>query len=150
VEFCKAAKDHKVTVEVESFHTGAFYNLRYVAEQELLPPPVWTTFFLGWPGGTWTPPTPQGLAFMAENVPFRVNWNTSVMDPSTHWQILTLAVTMGGHVRVGWEDNPYVAPGKYATHCHELVDKIVRIAGEMGRGVATPAEARKIIFGKER
>jgi 3-keto-5-aminohexanoate cleavage enzyme len=149
VEFCNAARDHGVKVEVESFHTGAYYNLRYIAQKDLLPAPVWTTLFLGWPGGTWTPPTPQGLVFMAENLPFQLNWNVSVMDPPTHWQILSLAITMGGHVRVGWEDNPYLAPGKYATHCRELVDKIVRIAKDMGREVATPAEAREIIFGKK-
>ena len=145
IEFCKAAGNHGVKVEVESFHTGAFYNMRYVAKQGLLPPPIWTTFFLGWPGGTWTPPTPQGLVFMAENLPFAANWNVSVMDPSAQWQILSLAITMGGHVRVGWEDNPYLAPGQYAEHCDELVRKIVRVAKEMGREIATPEEARQII-----
>jgi 3-keto-5-aminohexanoate cleavage enzyme len=151
VEFAQAAHDHGVKVEVESFHTGAFYNMRYVKKNGTLPDPIWTTLFLGWPGGTWTPPTPQGLIFMVENLPkeLKVNWNTSVMDPPTHWQVLTQAINMGGHVRVGWEDNPYLASGVYAKHCHELVDKIVRIAHEMGREVATPDEARQIIFGKK-
>jgi 3-keto-5-aminohexanoate cleavage enzyme len=151
VEFAQAAHDHGVKVEVESFHTGAFYNMRYVKKNGTLPEPIWTTLFLGWPGGTWTPPTPQGLIFMVENLPkeLKVNWNTSVMDPPTHWQVLTQAINMGGHVRVGWEDDPYLASGVYAKHCHELVDKIVRIAHEMGREVATPDEARQIIFGKK-
>ncbi|MEJ2558494.1 MAG: 3-keto-5-aminohexanoate cleavage protein [Anaerolineae bacterium] len=151
VEFAQAAHDHGVKVEVESFHTGAFYNMRYVKKNGILPEPIWTTLFLGWPGGTWTPPTPQGLIFMVENLPkeLKVNWNTSVMDPPTHWQVLTHAINMGGHVRVGWEDNPYLASGVYAKHCHELVDKIVRIAHEMGREIATPDEARQIIFGKK-
>ena len=147
VEFCTVANDRKVKVEVESFHTGAYYNMRYVTERGLLPRPIWTTLFLGWPGGTWTPPTPQGLVFMAENLPYPVNWNVSVMDPATHWQILSLAITIGGHVRVGWEDNPYLGTGAYAKRCHELVDKIVRIARELGRQVASPDEARAIIFG---
>jgi 3-keto-5-aminohexanoate cleavage enzyme len=149
VEFCEAAREHGVKVEVESFHTGAFYNMRYVAKQNLLARPIWTTLFLGWPGGTWTPPTPQGLIFMVDNVPLGANWNVSVMDPSTQWQVLTLAIMMGGHVRVGWEDNPYVSPGKYGQHCREFVDKIVRIARELGRDVATPDEARRIIFGEK-
>lgn len=148
IEFCTAANDRKVKVEVESFHTGAYYNMRYVTERGLLPKPIWTTLFLGWPGGTWTPPTPQGLVFMVENLPYPVNWNVSVMDPATHWQILSLAITMGGHVRVGWEDNPYLSNRAYAKRCHELVDKIVRIARELGRQVAGPDEARAIIFGK--
>jgi uncharacterized protein (DUF849 family) len=47
------------------------------------------------------------------------------MDPATQWQILTLAVMTGGHVRVGWEDNPYGAGGA-GEEQRELVDKIVR------------------------
>ena len=74
-----------------------------------------------------------------------INWNTSVMDPPTQWQILTLAIIMGGHVRVGWEDNPYLEDGTRAATNALLVEKIVRIAREQGREVATPAEARKII-----
>lgn len=152
IEFCQAAYEHGVKVEVESFSTGAFYNLRYVSKRVPLPRPIWTTLFLGWPGGQWTPPTPQGLIFMVDNLPKMdggINWNVSCMDVEQHWQVLTLAINMGGHVRVGWEDNPYVRPGVFAKHCHELVDKIVRIAHEMGREVATPDEARAIIFGKK-
>jgi 3-keto-5-aminohexanoate cleavage enzyme len=150
LEFAAAAHERGVKVEVESFQTGAFYNMRYVHKNGILPEPIWTTLFLGWPGGTWTPPTPQGVIFMVENLPkeLKVNWNTSVMDPPTHWHILTQAISMGGHVRVGWEDNPYLAPGVYAEHCYELVDKIVRIAHELGREVATPEEARQIILGR--
>jgi len=152
VEFCKIADDHGVKVEVESFSTGAYYDMRYVAKRAPLPGPIWTTLFLGWPGGQWTPPTPQGLVFMVENLPqmkVGLNWNVSCMDVDQHWQVLTQAINMGGHVRVGWEDNPYVTPGVFAKHSHELVDKIVRISHEMGREVATPEEARKIIFGKK-
>jgi len=148
IEFCEAANAHKVKVEVESFHTGAYYNMRYVVKRGLLADPIWTTLFLGWPGGTWTPPTPHGLNFMVDNLPFPLNWNVSVMDPPTQWKVLAQAISMGGHVRVGWEDNPYVAEGVYAKHCHELVDKVVRIAKELGRAIATPDEARAIIFGK--
>jgi 3-keto-5-aminohexanoate cleavage enzyme len=48
-------------------------------------------------------------------------------------------------VRVGMEDNPFVGPGQYARSNAELVDKIVRIASELGREIASPAEARHII-----
>jgi len=69
-----------------------------------------------------------------------------VMDPPTQWKILSLAVQMGGHVRVGWEDNPYLdEKGTWATSNAQLVEKIVRIARELGREVASPAEARQIL-----
>jgi 3-keto-5-aminohexanoate cleavage enzyme len=145
--YSRAAMEKGVKVEVESFHPGAFWNMEFVARQGLLPEPIYTTLFLGWPGGCWTPPTPKALIYMVDHLPKdrAINWNTSVMDPPTQWQILTQAIIMGGHVRVGWEDNPYLEDGSLAQTNALLVEKIVRIARELGREVATPAEARRII-----
>jgi 3-keto-5-aminohexanoate cleavage enzyme len=67
------------------------------------------------------------------------------MNPEKQWSILSLAVALGGHVRVGYEDNPYVTPGEFAKNNAVLVEKMVRIAQDLGREVATPAEARKIL-----
>ena len=111
----------------------------------LLAKPVWVTFFLGWRGGCWTPPTYKALQYMHDHLPEGFNYNTSVMDPEMHWKLLTMAILLGGHVRVGMEDNPYLGPGEYATSNAQLVEKIVRISRELGREIATPAEARKII-----
>ena len=52
------------------------------------------------------------------------------------------AIMLGGHVRVGMEDNPFLAPGQYADSNAQLVEKIVRISRELGRDIATPDEAR--------
>jgi len=145
--YSRAALEHNVKVEVESFHTGAFWNMQFVARQGLLPEPIWTTLFLGWPGGCWTPPTPKALIYMVDHLPahLELNWNVSVMDPATQWQILTLAIMLGGHVRVGWEDNPYLEDGALAETNARLVEKIVGIARQLGRDIATPGEARRII-----
>ena len=145
--YCKAALSRGVKVEVESFHTGAFWNMKFISDKGLLPSPIWTTLFLGWAGGCWTPPTPKALIYLVDHLPedLRINWNVSVMDPSTQWEILTLAITLGGHVRVGWEDNPYLEKGTLAKTNALLVEKIIRIARELGREVAAPEEARKII-----
>jgi 3-keto-5-aminohexanoate cleavage enzyme len=56
-----------------------------------------------------------------------------------------MVIGLGGHVRVGAEDNPYISPGELAGSNARLVEKIVRIATEQGRVIATPAEAREII-----
>lgn len=146
--YSRAAMEHGVKVEVESFHTGGFWNLEYIAAKGLLPEPIYTTLFIGWQGGCWTPPTPKALIYMVDHLPQgrQINWNVSVMDPPTQWKILSLAVQMGGHVRVGWEDNPYLdEKGTWATSNAQLVEKIVRIARELGREVASPAEARQIL-----
>ncbi len=145
--YSRIAMEKGVKVEVESFHTGAFWNMNFIAKMGLLPEPIYTTLFFGWAGGCWTPPTPKAVIYMVDHLPKdrRINWNVSVMDPATQWQILTQAIIMGGHVRVGWEDNPYLVDGTLADTNALLVEKIVRIAREVGREVATPQEARQII-----
>jgi 3-keto-5-aminohexanoate cleavage enzyme len=143
--FCAAAQAHGVKPEVESFYTGAFWNLEYIRNKGLLDDPVWTTLFLGWQGGAWTPPTPDSLLHLIAHVPDRVNWNVSVMNPTMQWRLLALALSLGGHVRVGWEDNPYLPDGTPSRSNAELVDTVVKLARLMGREPASPAEARAII-----
>jgi len=102
------------------------------------------TFFLGWKGGCWTPPTTKAMVYMADHCPDGFIWNTSVMDPEEHWKVLSAAIMLGGHVRVGMEDNPFMAPGTYARSNAELVEKIERISRDLGREVASADEARGI------
>lgn len=143
-EFTKAALVHGVKPEIECFYTGAFWNLEFIREQGLLKDPVWATLFLGWEGGAWTPPTFDALLYLVHHLPPRVKWNVSVMDPATQWSILSLAIAMGGHVRVGWEDNPYLPDGTLAGTNAELVEVAVGMARNIGRQVATPDVARQI------
>ncbi len=93
------------------------------------------------------PPTNKALIHFIDHLPDNCNFNVSSMDynPYVNWQLLTQVIILGGHVRVGFEDNPYLAPGMYAKTNAELVEKIVRIAREVGREIASPDEARKII-----
>ncbi len=143
-EYCKVTSDLGVKIEVEAFHMGGVWNAMRMVEKGLLKGPVWTTFFFGWKGGCWTPPTPKAVHFMADHCPQGFNWNTSVMDPDAAWTVLSAAIAAGGHVRVGMEDNPFITPGTYARSNAELVDKVVRIARDIGRDIASPDEARKL------
>lgn len=142
--FCKEAQAHNVKPEVECFYTGAFWNVEFIRNQGLLDDPVWATLLIGWPGGAWTPPTPDSLLYLTAHLPARANWNVSVMDPA-QWQLLAMVIGMGGHVRVGWEDNPYLPDGTAAKTNAELVDVVVRMADAIGRKVASPEEARRIV-----
>ncbi len=144
--YCKEMKRKSVKVEVESFTTGAFWNIEYVRSLPggLLPDPVYTTLFMGWPGGAHTPPDMESMVNFVHHLPRNCVWNLSNMDPKTHWMNLSWAICLGGHVRVGWEDNPYI-DGKLADSNARLVEKIVRISRELGRDIATPEEARRII-----
>jgi len=89
-------------------------------------------------------PTPKTLIYCVENIP--ETWTWSVCAPGRYeMQMGTLAITMGGHVRVGMEDNIYLEKGVLAKSNAELVAKVVRIATELGRQTATPDEARQIL-----
>jgi 3-keto-5-aminohexanoate cleavage enzyme len=144
-DFCSAAQEHGVKPEVECFYSGAFWNLEFIREKGLLDDPVWATLLVGWPGGAWTPPTPDSVLYLTGHLPPRANWNLSVMDPATQWKLLPIAIATGGHVRVGWEDNPYLPDGSPSKTNAELVDVVVRMADCIGRKVADPDEARRII-----
>jgi len=142
--FTAACKEHGVKPEVECFGTGAYFNLEYIRKQGLLDDPIWATIFIGWGGGVWTPPTHDAILYMVNHLPPNVNWNCSVMDPATQWKLMPLVIAAGGHVRVGWEDNPYLPNGELAKTNAEIVEVIVRMAECIGREVATPQEAREI------
>jgi 3-keto-5-aminohexanoate cleavage enzyme len=141
--FCRAALEHGVKTEIECFYTGAFWNLEFIRNLGVLEDPIWATLFLGWQGGAWTPPTHDALMYLVKHLPPKVNWSVSVMDPM-QWRIHALAIAMGGHVRVGWEDNPYLPDGSLARSNAELVEVVVKMAETVGREVASTAEARQI------
>ncbi len=143
--FCKAAHEHQVKPEIECFYTGAFWNLEFVRAQGLLDDPVWATLLVGWPGGAWTPPTQDSLLYLVRNLPPGCNWNLSVMDSRAQWPLVAMAIGMGGHVRVGWEDNPYLPDGSLAKTNAQLVEVVVRMAECIGRPVASPDDARRIV-----
>jgi 3-keto-5-aminohexanoate cleavage enzyme len=144
-EYCKVTNEIGVKIEVEAFHYGGVWNAMRMKEQGLLKGPVWVTFFLGWKGGCWTPPTPKAMVYMADHCPKDFIWNTSVMDPVESWKVLSTAISLGGHVRVGMEDNPFITAGEYAKSNAQLVEKIIKISRDIGREVATPEEAKKMI-----
>ena len=143
-EYCDLTSRLGVQIEVEAFHYGGVWNAMRMREKGYLRGPIWVTFFLGWKGGCWTPPTVKAMIYMADHCPDGFIWNTSVMDPVEQWKVLTTAISLGGHVRVGMEDNPFLSPGEYARSNAELVEKMVRIAREIGREIASPEEARAI------
>ncbi|MFB9982404.1 3-keto-5-aminohexanoate cleavage protein [Mesorhizobium kowhaii] len=144
-DYAQATRQHGVKMELETFHTGALWNMRKLMEEGLLDERIWTTLFIGWSGGSWTPCTERGLLYLIDCLPEGVVWNVSCMDPLRHWNILAMAISMGGHVRVGYEDNPYLNPGELADSCARLVDKVVALAHMLGREIASPQEAREII-----
>ena len=86
----------------------------------------------------------RDLVFMSESIPEGSTW--TVAGVGRHqFQMAALAIVMGGHVRVGFEDNVYIDKGVLAKSNGELVERVVRMAKELGREIATPDEARQIL-----
>jgi len=127
--------------EMEIFEAGMIDNALQLVEKGLATPPLHFDFVMGIRGGQ--PATPRMLTFLSEAIPPESTWTVAGIS---RWQLpmAALAIVMGGHVRVGLEDNIYYRKGELATN-EQLVARIVRIAAEIGREIATPDEARKIL-----
>jgi 3-keto-5-aminohexanoate cleavage enzyme len=114
--------------------------LRDLADKGLVEPPFLMTIFFGRPGGSWSPATAHEFLHRTDELPEGSYYVTSVTGP-THFLLESMAVMSGGHVRVGTEDEPYLTPEVLGSNA-EHVARIVRLAGEFGREVASVGEAR--------
>jgi len=128
--------------ELEVFEVGMVETCIRYLEKGLLKPPLHFQFVLGVVGGM--PATVKSLLHLSEIVPVDSTWSV-IGTGIGQLPMAMIAMTMGGHVRVGLEDNLYYSRGVLAKTNAELVERIVRISKEFGREVATPDEARKIL-----
>ena len=92
--------------------------------------------------------TVRDLVFMAGSVPPGSTWTATGLGKNA-WTIAAATIAMGGHVRVGFEDNLYLEKGVLAKSNGEMVEKAVQLAKLLGREIATPAEARRILSLKQ-
>jgi 3-keto-5-aminohexanoate cleavage enzyme len=125
-EYCRVTREQGVTIEAECFHYGGVWNAQRMVQKGLLDAPVWITFFLGWRGGSYTLHA-EAMLFATPSAS-GIHLQHQRDGPTEQWKILTTAIILGGHVRVGMEDNPFVRPGEYAKSNAELVEKIARIS----------------------
>jgi 3-keto-5-aminohexanoate cleavage enzyme len=134
--------EFNVRPEIECFEPGHVANgLRFI-EEGLIEPPYWFQMVLGVRGGA--PGTIQQLLQMVQMLPPGAIWSACGIGRS-QLPIGVAAMTMGGHVRTGLEDNLYYHNGEQAQSNAQLVARLARIAGELGRPVATPSQAREIL-----
>ena len=140
--FLHAMQQHGVKPEFEIFDTGMISTLNRWLKKGLLQGPQHVDFVLGIPGGM--AGTPQALMYMVEQLPAGSSWTVAGIG-SAQLPLGTLAILLGGHVRVGFEDNVYYRKGELASSNAQLVARIARISEELNRPVATPAQARAIL-----
>lgn len=141
MELARVFQETGVKPEIEVFETGMINNALFLASKGLLEMPLHFDFVLGVPGAMGG--TVKNLQFLSECIPFSSTWTVAGVGKA-EIPLATAAIVMGGHVRVGLEDNLAMPDQTPATNL-ALVEKVVRIAREVGREIATPDEARAIL-----
>lgn len=141
--FGKRMIENHIKPEFECFERGHLDTAIRLAEKGLAPGhPMQVNLVLGVPGCT--PATVEDLVYLVGRLPKDATWTVTGVGRGT-FPMAAAAIAMGGNVRVGFEDNIYLEKGVKAASNGELVAKVVRLARELGRPIATPAEARKIL-----
>jgi 3-keto-5-aminohexanoate cleavage enzyme len=138
----KEMYEKKIKPEMEVFELGMIELCKRLISQNLLRKPYYFGFILGSPTGAQA--DIQTLLTMIDHLPPDSVWFAAGIGKS-QLAINSMAILLGGHVRTGLEDNIYYSAGVLAKSNAELVARLVRIAWEVGREVATPDEARKIL-----
>jgi 3-keto-5-aminohexanoate cleavage enzyme len=132
---------YEVLPELEIFDRGHISNALLLAKQGQLSLPQHVDFVLGVPGGL--DASVENLVECVRALPPGCTWSVAGIG-RMQLPLAVTAIAMGGHVRVGLEDNIYYSKGRLATN-EELVARVVRVAGELGRPIATPDDARRIL-----
>jgi 3-keto-5-aminohexanoate cleavage enzyme len=137
----QAFKETGVKPEIEVFETGMINNALFLQNKGYIQAPLHFQFVLGVPGSM--PGTVKNLLFLSESIPSGATWTVAGIAKS-ELPLAAAAIVMGGHVRVGLEDNLHLPDGSAASN-PRLVEKVVAIARELGREIAGPDEARTIL-----
>jgi len=144
-EFSESFKKNNTKPELEVYDSGMINNMAFLIQRGYLKKPVYIQFVMGVLGGI--TPTPENLMFLVDYAKRLIgDFEFSVcVAGRAQFPICTQSLLLGGHVRVGLEDNLYLEKGVMAKSNAEQVAKIIRIARELGLEPATPDEAREIL-----
>jgi 3-keto-5-aminohexanoate cleavage enzyme len=138
-----AMKARGIVPELEIFDLGMAEYAHYLIKKQVLQPPYYANILLGSLGMLGA--TPDNLCTVIRALPAGTTWSATGIGRFQYF-INCLAVTMGGHVRIGLEDALYVdwETKKHATNAG-LIDRVVKVARAYGRDIATPEQTRAII-----
>jgi 3-keto-5-aminohexanoate cleavage enzyme len=140
--FAQAMRERGILPEMELYHPGQYWSVQDLIAQDLIQPPYCIQFVMGYQSSIYATPA-NVLGFVAElpaNSVFFVAGIGPYQVPMT-----TLAILLGGHLRVGLEDNVYYRRGELMESNGQAVERAVRIARELNREIATPAQAREML-----
>ena len=142
VAFLEVMREEGIRPEHECFDVGHVGSLAPLIDMGVLAAPLHVDLVMGVTGGI--PPTARNLAMMADNVPAGAHWGVIGIG-RVQWRMVGAALTLGGSIRVGLEDNFYLPDGTMARSNGELIARARRLAEDLGRRPATVAEARAML-----
>ncbi|MBJ7348196.1 MAG: 3-keto-5-aminohexanoate cleavage protein [Thermoleophilaceae bacterium] len=140
IELLEAMSELGIKPEHECFDLGHIGSLEPLIDMGLLKPPLHVDFVMGVLGGI--PPTTENLAAMVRNLPAGDHHWSMIGIGRQQWRLAAAALTMGGSVRVGLEDNFYLPNGEMAKSNGELIAEARKLVETVGRRPATVEEAR--------
>lgn len=143
IAFAEAMKKVGAKPEMECFDTGHVASHEVLEDLGLLAKPYHFSFIMGVMGGI--PATAKHLAFQASNVPEGSRWKVIGISRD-QWRLCMAALSLGGDVRVGLEDNFYLPNGEMARSNGELVAEVARMVRMSGREAASAAETRAALW----
>ncbi len=137
-------REAKTKPELEIYHSGMIGNLQALNDRGVFTEPLWVNFVTGI-GGEITGSSVEALLPLIQALPTETHWLVSGIGARNHFRMAAAACLLGGHMRVGLEDNVYIEPGVKAGSNAELVERAVRLARDLGRSPTTPDETRQML-----
>jgi 3-keto-5-aminohexanoate cleavage enzyme len=142
IAFLEVMRELQIKPEHECFDVGHVGSLAPLVDMGLLETPLHVDFVMGVTGGI--PPTARNLTAMIDNLPAEAHWGViGISRPQ--WMLVAAALTLGGSIRVGLEDNFYLPDGTMARSNGELVAKARQLCADTGRRPASVEEARALL-----
>jgi uncharacterized protein (DUF849 family) len=142
IQLLEAMNEHGIKPEHECFDLGHVGSLEPLVDMGVLKPPLHVDCVMGVVGGV--PPKPRNVAAMVDNIPAGSHWGVIGISRE-QWLLVATALTLGGSIRVGVEDNFYLPDGTMARSNGDLVAKARQMTEDVGRRVATIDEARALL-----
>jgi uncharacterized protein (DUF849 family) len=142
----KIMEDNGTKPEMECYDVGHLYNTAYWADKGVLKPPFWLQLIFGIMGAI--QPSVENLVHMKNTADKLFGkdhiWSTLAAG-RFEYNLCTTGVIMGGHARIGMEDNLYLGKGRLAKNNGEMVEKMVQIVRLLDREINTPQETREML-----
>jgi uncharacterized protein (DUF849 family) len=142
IELLEAMNELGIKPEHECFDVGHVGSLAPLIDMGVLHTPLHVDCVMGVTGGI--PPSARNLAAMVDNIPQGSHWGVIGISRD-QWMLVTAALTLGGSIRVGLEDNLYLPSGEMARSNGELIAKARQLTEDVGRRPASVEEARAML-----